>query len=271
MLKEQLFKAGPVAINYAEGPDNGPPLVLLHGITSRWQTFLPLLPGLMARHHVYALDHRGHGKSGRAAGTYRLPDYGADAIAFLNGVVEGKAVVFGHSLGAMTTIFVAAQAREKVSAAVLEDPPLMPSRAHGQLTPMQQRFAAYRDMIQKGMSRQAMLQELRRLIPADDDAAHRFRISSICMLDADVVTSALEGRSREGYDPEALLKRIERPVLLLQGNSTLGGVLPDADAAKMASWLKDCTLVRFGDVGHQIHTDFPERTLKTVTNFLESL
>jgi len=68
MFKERTFDTGEVILNYAEGPASGPPLVLLHGFTGRWQGFLPLLPALSLRWHVYAPDYRGHGKSGRVAG-----------------------------------------------------------------------------------------------------------------------------------------------------------------------------------------------------------
>lgn len=35
MFKEQMFDTGEAIIHYAEGPPNGPPLVMLHGITIR--------------------------------------------------------------------------------------------------------------------------------------------------------------------------------------------------------------------------------------------
>src|SRR5690554_5537520 len=84
---EQQFDTGSVKLNYVEASENGLPLVLLHGATAYWQEMLPIIPALAERWHVYALDHRGHGKSGRAAGRYELTDYVADTIAFLDGVV----------------------------------------------------------------------------------------------------------------------------------------------------------------------------------------
>jgi pimeloyl-ACP methyl ester carboxylesterase len=39
MIQEQQFHTGRVAINYAEVPGTGPPLVLLHGGSANWQTF----------------------------------------------------------------------------------------------------------------------------------------------------------------------------------------------------------------------------------------
>ncbi len=41
MLVEKSFDTGEVVLNYAEGPDNGPPILFIHGITSNWLNFLP--------------------------------------------------------------------------------------------------------------------------------------------------------------------------------------------------------------------------------------
>ena len=71
MLTEKRFDTGTLTINYAEGPMNGSPLVLLHGGTARWQELNPLITELEHHWHVYACDKRGHGKSDRAA-SYRV-------------------------------------------------------------------------------------------------------------------------------------------------------------------------------------------------------
>ncbi len=54
---------------------SGPPLVLLHGGSARWQSSMPLIPALSQRWHLYAPDLRGHDKSGWVPGHYRLNDY----------------------------------------------------------------------------------------------------------------------------------------------------------------------------------------------------
>ncbi|HJB62477.1 MAG TPA: alpha/beta fold hydrolase, partial [Candidatus Microbacterium pullistercoris] len=50
-------------LNVAEGPDNGPPLVLLHGQAARWQDHRRVLPDLVVRYRVIAIDVPGHGGS----------------------------------------------------------------------------------------------------------------------------------------------------------------------------------------------------------------
>jgi pimeloyl-ACP methyl ester carboxylesterase len=106
-LKEYSFNAGPVTLNYAEGPDTGPPLVLLHGGSARWQAFASIIPELATRWHLYGPDLRGHGHSGRAAADgYRLQDYSADIVAFLRERVAEPAFLVGHSLGGMVALLV---------------------------------------------------------------------------------------------------------------------------------------------------------------------
>jgi pimeloyl-ACP methyl ester carboxylesterase len=49
--------------NYAEGPDAGPALLLLHAQTLDWYTYSEVLPALAAKFHVFAVDYPGHGKT----------------------------------------------------------------------------------------------------------------------------------------------------------------------------------------------------------------
>jgi pimeloyl-ACP methyl ester carboxylesterase len=99
MLKEQTFDADGVTINFAEGPPSGPPLLLIHGGGGGWQGFLPIIPHLVLRWHVYGLDLRGHGKSDRVPGQYRPEHYVPDVVAFLERQLTEPVLLFGHSLG----------------------------------------------------------------------------------------------------------------------------------------------------------------------------
>ena len=108
MLVEKRFDTGEVEINYAEGPNNGPPLVILHGTTARWQNYIPLINRFINRWHVYAPDFRGHGSSGRTPYKYGLRYMYNDTIKFISQVVKEPAHIFGHSLGGRIAIIVAA-------------------------------------------------------------------------------------------------------------------------------------------------------------------
>ena len=97
-LQEHQLDTGAVIMNYAKGPPSGPPLVLLHGGSGRWQNYMHIVPDLAALFHLYAPDFRGHGKSGRVPGRYRFQDYANDTITFLRQCVAEPACLLGHSL-----------------------------------------------------------------------------------------------------------------------------------------------------------------------------
>lgn len=272
MLKEKSFDTGVVSLTYAEGPPSGSPLVLLHGITGRWQTFLSVIPALAFRYHIYALDFRGHGRSGRMPGAYHWEAFAQDTIGFLRSRVAEPAVLLGHSLGAMAALLVAAKAPDTVSALVLEDPPLFhyrgPQFEQGWFYKL---FIALRDLASSGGSVEELASALADLVPEADAAANRAWAKSLSLLDPDVLTMAIDGRATEGYDSDTVLRQITCPVLLLQGDPALGGALEDRDAEYAVSLLSRCTFVHLPGVGHGIHSWQPEAFRRVVVDFLESL
>ena len=124
MMRERRFHTGMVEINYAEGPPNGRPFVLLHGGAGSWEYGSALVRALEPQWHVYAPDLRGHGKSGHVRGRYRLQDYVADTTSFLGHIVQEPAIVYGHSLGGEVAIMVAAEQPGLVRALIVGDAPL---------------------------------------------------------------------------------------------------------------------------------------------------
>lgn len=121
---EKQVEAGDVRINYAEGPKNGPPLLLLPGQTMPWETYQRVLPELSKRFHVLAMDVRGHGKSGWNKGHYDFPAMARDAAAVLRASTSERAIVSGNSSGGVAAVALAAQFPELVRGVFPEDPPL---------------------------------------------------------------------------------------------------------------------------------------------------
>lgn len=111
-------------INYAEGPDNGDALLLIHGQTCAWDDYTRVLPKLSENWHVYAVDCYGHGDSSHNPKKYYLKENGDDLIWFINNVIKENTVVSGHSSGGLIASYVAAYGGDKVICSVLEDPPV---------------------------------------------------------------------------------------------------------------------------------------------------
>lgn len=114
-------------INYAEGPDNGPPLLLIHGQVTRWQDYNRVLPALARDFHVYAVDVYGHGSSDRVPEKYTANALAEDMRVFIEQVIGEPALVSGHSSGGLVAANLAAKHPEQVTGVVLEDPPFFSS------------------------------------------------------------------------------------------------------------------------------------------------
>ncbi len=122
---EKQTQVGDITFNYAEGPDNGPPLVLLHAQLLDWFTYNQVLPELSQHFHVYAIDYIGHGKT-RYPENYVMNAHniGGDIASFIDQVIGQPVFITGNSSGGLLTTWIAANRPDLVSAIVLEDPPL---------------------------------------------------------------------------------------------------------------------------------------------------
>ncbi|NEW45699.1 alpha/beta fold hydrolase [Nocardia cyriacigeorgica] len=125
---EKQIDIGGHRTNYAEGPDNGMPLLLIHGQGSQWQDYMRVLPEISRRHHVYAIDVYGHGGSARLpAAEYTNVRIGELVAQFLERVVGEPGIVSGHSSGGLIATWIAAYRPDLVHGVVLEDPPFFSS------------------------------------------------------------------------------------------------------------------------------------------------
>jgi pimeloyl-ACP methyl ester carboxylesterase len=269
MLTEQTFDANGVSINYAFGPGSGPPLLLLHGITERWQTFLPLAHQITTKWQIYAIDLRGHGQSGKVKNSYHIADYSQDILCFLESKVKQSAVILGHSLGALISIYIAANHSKLVKSIVLVDPPL-----HLQHTPLKDipngPYTAFKqvvDIVQIGQSSHEIEQSLVKLFPEANPETHRARAEVLSKLDPDALAVYVENLHLSGLDLDALLKPIECPTLLIQGNPKLGAALFDEDVKRALALLQHGATISIPDGGHMLQQSHPDAIANALNNF----
>lgn len=114
---------GPVHWADFGGPDDdGPPVVMVHGLGGSHLNWVLVAPALTDHHHVYAVDQAGFGLTsgvGRDTSVHANADLVA---AFLREVVGAPAVLVGNSMGGMVAALVAARHPDLVRGLVLVDP-----------------------------------------------------------------------------------------------------------------------------------------------------
>lgn len=283
MFRESLLDVGGVRLNVAVGPANGPPLVLLHGVTRRWQSFLPLVPWLATRWQIFAVDHRGHGASDRAD-RYLVDDYVHDAVRLVERHLPGPAVLCGHSLGGMTAAAVAAARPDLAIAVVSEDPPLhtmgnavaraswmgffrgvqRTARAGGTVAELAARLADL-DVSDTGTGKVRKLKELR------DPLALRFSAACLAQFDPEVLAPIVEERWLQDFEPEAVFGAVRAPLLLVQADPAAGGMLTDEDADRVAALCPTLVRVRFPGAPHVVHWAKTAELANALIAFLESV
>lgn len=286
-MRESTFDTGKITLNYAVGEPSGPPLVLLHGGSARWQSFDSILPSLAAHWQIYAPDLRGHGKSSWTPGHYRLQDYTDDLIAWLEQRVTEPAHIFGHSLGGMVALMVAAQAPAAVRSVVVGDAPLSSRSWRAVLDADRERLIAMRalaggaiplDQIEGALKNAPLVLPgsakpitLREALGEDSPyfpwmalnlLQHDPAMLSMLLDDFETVTA--------GYEPETILPQIRCPVLLLQADPRSGGLLSDDEVQRALPLLKAPQHVRLHGIGHGLHGEQPAPVLDAIASFLSA-
>lgn len=284
-MRETSVQLGERVLNCAVSKNDAAPFLMLHGVTRRWQTFLPLWSSLANRWQLSAFDFRGHGKSERATGgDYRVCDYVEDVCHYVQSQFERPIVLYGHSLGAMVAAAVAASCGSRVAAVILEDPPLHTMGERIEQTPLHSFFTIMRDLLRDSRSVAElahMLADSMILNPSDgsrtrlgdlrDAASLRFTASCLSRLDPRVLDPIISGQWLAGFDIESIFSRVPCPCLLVQADPGAGGMLTDTDADSVESLLSDCVRINFSGCGHLVHWSRTAELLNGVHGFVESL
>ena len=106
---------------YYEVEGDGPPLMILHGMTNNLKDMRPYMDALKDDYQVILIDHRGHGASDKPHDpqAYRLELMSRDAIAVLDDLAISKAHIFGYSMGGWLGLGIAKYAPERLTSLII--------------------------------------------------------------------------------------------------------------------------------------------------------
>lgn len=170
-----------------EGPEDGTPVVLLHGFPERatcWRLVAPLLHAAGLR--TLAVDQRGHAPRARPRGrrAYAVKEFALDAIAVATAATReqggGKVHLVGHDWGAATAWVAAALAPEKVASLTALSVPhpeafLRSWFTSGQLLKSWYMFAFNVPRLPERLARTGVMDRLMRDFGMTDEEIARFR------------------------------------------------------------------------------------------------
>ena len=249
-------------LHYAEqGDPDGQPVVFLHGWPDSWFSFSRVLPLLPVQLRVLAVDQRGFGESDRPESGYRIADFAADVVAFMDALGIESAALVSHSYGSFVARCVAIEA---------------PARA-SRLDLIGTGFAASNPVI---LELQAALRDLPDPIPVE--FAREFQASTAYLPLPEtfferIVVESLKLPARlwpvmidnlVAYDDAAQLYRITAPTLLLWGDHD--ALFPRAHQDRVLAALPGAELKIYEQTGHCPNWERPERVSTDVSAFVQA-
>jgi esterase len=263
------FTREAVALRVWEWPAEPPVTLLLHGIGNYgryWDFFADAVAG---RLRLVAPDARGHGESGRKAGQYAPQDFVADALAVLDALAIGRAIIVGHSMGGTHAIRIAAAHPDRVARLVIVDAGPEPMREGAERArrlsldrPERFEYAddalAYLRRTSPGYSEEVYANRMRWLF-REDAGDFVWRSSREAL--ASIMTSARHDDLWEA------LRTIRCPALVVRG--TRSNVLSADIAQRMTETLADGRLLGL-DAGHNVALDRPKKLAEAVVAFVRS-
>lgn len=113
-VRHEYVDAGGLRTHVAlAGPEDAPPIVLMHGWPQNWWAWRRVIPGLAGRFRVIAPDLRGHGWTEAPETGYEKEQLATDALALLDALDIERTTWIGHDWGGWTGILAALRAPER--------------------------------------------------------------------------------------------------------------------------------------------------------------
>ena len=256
------------------GEGSGKPvLVLAHGATDNGLCWTRVAKALEGEWDILLPDARGHGLSEAPEEDYSAGARAADLAALIRELRLERPVVGGHSMGAATTLRLAAEQPGLVRAAILEDPGLRAAeRPGGDWGRREQEEAeARRERMRRNAEEAKALGREGMMARARERNAHWHEDEVGPWADAKLQVSerfSLARRGQERPDWRELLPRVQCPTLLLTADPERGGIVTPDMAAEAQRLLPSLVVQRIEGAGHSIHRDKFEEVLRAAREFL---
>ncbi len=283
----------PVHTLRADGPDDGTPIVLVHGLGGSATNWLEVMPALARRGPVLAMDLPGFGMTAPPRPSAAAVRPNARFISALcREVGWDRVVLMGNSMGGMIAVLVAGHRQDLVESLVLVNPGL-PAPLRAALEVPVTALAVFAPFVLPGLGSRLMKARLNRLSAEDLFretmnlvTADRSRVSEELKqvgLDNTRRGKELDWRPASfGHAAESLmslligpsrrvahrsLDAITAPTLLLWGDKDrlVGEPVVDGVAQRRPDWHVHV----WEDVGHVPMMEVPERFSAVVTDWLD--
>ena len=254
----------------------GPPVVLLHGLTSSHREWMGLKPALMGSFACMAWDARGHGERDAGSGSLSIGDLANDLARVISTLGSRKPVLVGHSLGAATILeYVRNHGCTMLAGLVLVDHTPRMLAGPGWESGVHCGFTSDDNQAFEWQVRRDPAEAYLRLLAfgfntrqrpdyeANADIVQRIRER---LRDMPVAPWLSLWKSFAHNDYREVVARLEVPLLTI-----LGGASNFYDAIRLGRWFSDtlpqAEVIRYEGAAHAPHLESPARFARDVARF----
>ncbi|MRG90697.1 alpha/beta fold hydrolase [Polyangium spumosum] len=239
----------------------GEVVLLLHGLGSSVLDWELQVPALAERYKVVAVDLRGHGRSEKPPGPYRITTFAADVAQVLGELALGPAHVVGISMGGMVGFQLAVDAPSLVrSLVVVNSAPAFVPRTLGERLVVLQRLVALRVLGLRGLAPKIAKKNLPR---PDQEALRQTLAARLAQNDEAAYCAAT--RAILGWSVAERIGTIACPVLVVTGDQDY---TPVASKRAYAARIPRARVAVVADSRHCTPLDQPEAFNRLLLDFL---
>jgi len=250
------------AIHYFD-VGSGPVVVLLHGLGSRKEDWLPVLDPMAQKYRLLVPDQIGFGKSDKPLLDYSIQTYVDFLNEFLRQLKVEKASLVGESLGGWIAGLYAVEISGGAHLVPVEKLVLVDAGGLKQDQPLPDlnpsSLTAMRGLMEVVFYDTSWLNE---------DALRKIFTDKLAVKDGYTVRSILNNPSRETQRLDGRLGSIKVPTLVVWGKQDK--LLPIASGERYAAGIAGAKLVSFEKCGHVPPMEKTEEFLAAVMAFLGS-
>lgn len=252
-----------VRLAYVEqGPRDGMPVLLLHGLSDSHRSYDLLRPLLPGRWRVFAATMRGHGLSDKPESGYVMADFAGDVAAFMDAVGIERAVIAGHSMSAAITLQFAADYPDSVAGVVL-----IGAFAHFGTPAMDELHAAVFDFGANCGGEFALAFQESTLANTIPQSFLEMAVGESLCLPGHAWRGIVQGLI--DFEPCAAARRVQAPAAIIWGDKD--AYCPRADQHDLRAALASSRLFTIEGAGHALFWERPAETAALLRAFIADI
>jgi len=251
------------------GPEDGQPVILLHGTGGHWETFAPTIPALSDQYRCIAVDMIGNGFTDKPDYDYEIQVYVRHILGVMKELHVERAHFIGMSLGAWVSAKIAQQHPELVDKVILMSPAGLIATQENMARIRAERTKAVQDPNWdsiKAMFNHLIADEERRLpdLIGLRQAIYR-RPDTLATIDHLLALQNYETRERNLLS-EDQWREIQAPTMVVASGKDHGEY--QSTARQVANLIPNSTVFEMPEVRHWPHFEDPEAFNPAAVAFL---